>query len=189
MVIKPSLTTNMFRDFPQAIERAQNVKLLVLDVDGVLTDGSLMISPDGLEHIKVFDSLDGHGLKLLLSKGIQVAIISGRTSSMVEMRAKALGIQHVFLGIEDKKSIFLQLIKTLNLTIKECGAVGDDWPDLGILNLVHFSAAPANAHHEVTNIVDYVCQKKGGQGAVREICDLILLSQNFYYELLSQSLE
>jgi 3-deoxy-D-manno-octulosonate 8-phosphate phosphatase (KDO 8-P phosphatase) len=187
--MKPSLTTNFFSDFPQAIERAQCVKLLVLDVDGVLTDGSLMISPDGLEHIKVFDSLDGHGLKLIISKGIQVAIISGRKSSMVEMRAKALGIQHVFLGIEDKKSIFLQLIKTLNLTPRDCGAIGDDWPDLGVLNVVHFSAAPANAHPEVSNIADYVCRKKGGEGAVREVCDLILLSQNFYYELLSQSLE
>ena len=187
--MKPSLTTNQFSNFPQAIERAENVKLLILDVDGVLTDGSLLISPDGLEQVKVFDSLDGHGLKLIISVGIQVAIISGRSSSMVQMRAKALGIQHVFLGVEDKISVFLKLIADLNLRVQECGAMGDDWPDLGVLNLVNFSAAPANAHPEVSNIAHYVCKNQGGRGAVREVCDLILLSQNFYHDLLSKAFE
>jgi 3-deoxy-D-manno-octulosonate 8-phosphate phosphatase (KDO 8-P phosphatase) len=187
--MKPSLTTNQFSHFPQAIERAQQVKLLVLDVDGVLTDGSLLLGEDGIEHIKKFDSLDGHGIKLLISRGIDVAIISGRSSPMVEMRAKSLGIKHIFLGIENKKSVFQELLRNLKLSIKDCGAMGDDWPDLSILNIVQFAAAPANAHLEVRNIVHFISQQRGGNGAVREICDLILFAQNHYGDLLKDALK
>jgi 3-deoxy-D-manno-octulosonate 8-phosphate phosphatase (KDO 8-P phosphatase) len=187
--MKPSLTTNPFINYPQAIERAQHVRLFVLDVDGVLTDGSLLLGEDGLEHIKKFDSLDGHGVKLLISKGIDVAIISGRSSPMVEMRAKSLGIKHIFLGVENKKSVFLELLRDLKLSVKDCGAMGDDWPDLSVLNIVQFAAAPANAHLEVRNIAHFISQYRGGNGAVREICDLILFAQNHYDDLLKDALE
>ena len=182
-----TLITNPYTNYPQALERAQDINLLILDVDGVLTDGSLFISPDGVEHLKVFDSLDGHGLKMLISKGIQVAIITGRNSPMVKMRAQALGIEHVFMGIDDKKSTFISLLKQLKLEPRDCAAMGDDWPDLAVLTQVRFATAPANAHQEVQQIAHYVCSKNGGGGAVREICDLILMAQNHYQDLLSDA--
>lgn len=180
-----TLETNPYISHPQALERAQQVRLLILDVDGVLTDGSIFISPDGVEHLKVFDSQDGHGLKLLISKGIQVAIITGRNSSMVKMRAQALGIQHVFMGVDDKHQVFSELLNTLGLQEKDCAAMGDDWPDISVLNRVFLSAVPANAHIEVKRIAHYICQYQGGRGAVREVCDLILKAQDHYAELLN----
>lgn len=185
--MKPTLNTNLYSNYPQALERAQDIQLLILDVDGVLTDGSLFISPDGVEHLKVFDSLDGHGLKLLISKGIQVAIITGRNSPMVKMRAQALGIEHVFMGVDDKKSTFINLLTQFKLQASDCAAMGDDWPDLAVLTQVRFAAAPANAHQEVQSIAHYVCSKHGGSGAVREICDLILMAQNHYQDLLADA--
>jgi 3-deoxy-D-manno-octulosonate 8-phosphate phosphatase (KDO 8-P phosphatase) len=185
--LKQTLNTNLYANYPQALERAQDIRLLILDVDGVLTDGSLFISPDGVEHLKVFDSLDGHGLKMLISKGIQVAIITGRNSPMVKMRAQALGIEHVLMGVDDKKSAFFKLLAQLNIQTTDCAAMGDDWPDLAVLTQVRFAAAPANAHLEVLQIAHYVCSKQGGSGAVREICDLILMAQNHYQDLLAEA--
>jgi len=179
-----TLETNPFASYPQVLERAEQIQLLILDVDGVLTDGSLFISPDGVEHLKVFDSLDGHGLKMLISKGIQVAIITGRHSPMVKMRAQALGIEHVMMGVDLKRDALHQLLTRLHLDAKNCAAVGDDWPDLCVLNQVHLAIAPANAHTEVKKIAHYVCQNVGGHGAVREVCDLILRAHNVYSELL-----
>ena len=187
--MKQTLNTNLYTNHPQALERAQDIQLLILDVDGVLTDGSLFISPDGVEHLKVFDSLDGHGLKMLISKGIQVAIITGRNSSMVQMRAQALGIEHVLMGVDDKKSAFFTLLAQLRLQATDCAAMGDDWPDLAVLTQVRFAAAPANAHLEVQQIAHYVCSKQGGRGAVREICDLILMAQNHYQNLLADAIK
>ncbi len=185
--MKQTLNTNLYPNYPQALERAQDIQLLILDVDGVLTDGSLFISPDGIEHLKVFDSLDGHGLKMLISKGIQVAIITGRNSPMVKMRAQALGVEHVFMGVDDKKSTFIKLLMQLKLQATDCAAVGDDWPDLAVLTQVRFAAAPANAHQEVQRIAHYICSNRGGGGAVREICDLILTAQNHYQDLLAEA--
>lgn len=186
-MVSPSLQTNPLVQHPQATERAETIRLLILDVDGVLTDGALYISSDGAEHLKVFDSLDGHGLKMLISCGVKVALITGRNSAMVNMRAQALGIEWVFMGVEDKKSVFLQLLQQLQLTAYDCAAVGDDWPDLAILRGVRFAAAPANAHAEVKKIAHYVCENQGGHGAVREVCDFILKAQNHYYHLLDKA--
>lgn len=183
--MQKTVQTNPYENFPQALERAGAIRLLILDVDGVLTDGSLFISPDGVEHVKVFDSLDGHGIKLLISTGVQVAIITGRNSPMVKMRAQSLGITHVFMGVDDKKVALLELLNQLELSTQVCAAMGDDWPDLCVLGQVHFSAAPANAHAEVKNMAHYVCQHSGGNGAVREICDLILKAQDQYIRLLA----
>jgi 3-deoxy-D-manno-octulosonate 8-phosphate phosphatase (KDO 8-P phosphatase) len=173
--------------FPQALERAQHIQLLVLDVDGVLTDGALFISPDGFEHIKVFNSLDGHGIKLLVENGIQCAIISGRNSEMVTLRAKALGIEHVFLGVKDKLVVFEALREKLGLPYTACAAMGDDWPDLSVLAKVGLPLAPAQAHTEVLKIARFVTSNSGGNGAVREVCDLILKAQDKYESLLQQA--
>jgi 3-deoxy-D-manno-octulosonate 8-phosphate phosphatase (KDO 8-P phosphatase) len=188
-ILNKTLQTNSLEKFPQAFERAQEIKLLVLDVDGVLTDGSLFISPDGVEHLKVFNSLDGHGIKLLRTAGIHVAIITGRNSPMVKMRAQALGIEHLYMGVDEKGHTLTELLKKLHLTANDCAAMGDDWPDLSILTKVRLALAPANAHQEIKMIAHYVCEFSGGQGAVREICDLILQSQNFYQSLLLQAKE
>jgi 3-deoxy-D-manno-octulosonate 8-phosphate phosphatase (KDO 8-P phosphatase) len=103
---------------------------------------------------------------------------------MVQMRAKALGIEYVYMGVEDKKSAFLELLTALQLQANDCAAIGDDWPDLAVLKQVRLACAPANAHAEVQKVVHYVCRKNGGSGAVREICDLILIAQNQYHRLL-----
>jgi len=181
--------TNQIANYPQALERAQAIQLLVLDVDGVLTDGSLFISPDGFEHIKVFNSLDGHGIKLLVENGIQCAIISGRDSEMVKARASALGIEYVFLGVKDKLVVFESLREKLGLPYSACAAMGDDWPDLSVLSRVGLPVAPAQAHIEVIKIARFVTSQSGGNGAVREVCDLILKAQDKYALLLKQALE
>lgn len=184
----PTLVTNPLTQYPQAIERATQVKLLVLDVDGVLTDGALYVGPDGKEHLKVFDSLDGHGIKLLTSTGVQVAIITGRTSEMVLARAKELGITQVQMGAKDKAKALETLLAQLQLQSKDCAAVGDDWPDLSVLNQVALACCPAQAHDEVKKRCHYVCTRSGGQGAVREVCDLLLQAQGHYERLLSEAL-
>ena len=183
-----TLVTNPLSKHPQAIERAAEIKLLVLDVDGVLTDGSLLVGHDGKEVLKTFDSLDGHGIKLLQSIGVTVAIITGRTSGMVEGRAKELGVQHVQMGISKKMDALQILLSKTGFKLSECAAMGDDWPDLAILPKVHFAACPAQAHEEVKNRVHYVTQRTGGSGAVREVCDLILKAQGHYQRLLEESL-
>ena len=183
-----TLRTNQYEAFPQALERAEKIKVLALDVDGVLTDGSLYVSEDGREHLKVFDSLDGHGIKLLASMGIEIAIITGRQSAMVEGRAKELGIKHVFMAVKNKLETLNGLIKELNLSLRDCAAMGDDWPDLPVMSRVAFAIAPAQAHSEVKRISHYVCSRSGGQGAVREVCDLILQAQGHYPNLLKEAL-
>jgi 3-deoxy-D-manno-octulosonate 8-phosphate phosphatase (KDO 8-P phosphatase) len=184
-----TLVTNSLERFPQAIERAATIKLLVLDVDGVLTDGSLYIGADGKEFLKTFDSLDGHGIKLLQSTGVEVAIITGRNSPMVTGRASELGIHTVHMGVKNKLETLQALLSKLNLNLNQVGAIGDDWPDLAVLNQVGFAACPAQAHAEIKNIAHYVSAKNGGQGAVREICDLILKAQGHYERLLAQALK
>lgn len=184
-----SYLTNQIAKYPQSLERAQLIELLVLDVDGVLTSGALYIGPDGKEHLKVFDSLDGHGIKLLVEIGIKCAIISGRDSEMVSARAKALGIEYVFLGVSDKLSVFEELRNKLALSYASCAAMGDDWPDLSVLSKVGLAIAPTQAHSEVIQLAHYVTMRPGGSGAVREVCDLILQAQDQYNPLLKQAVQ
>ena len=184
----PTLITNSIEQFPQAMERAVDIKLLMLDVDGVLTDGSLLVGADGKEALKIFDSLDGHGIKLLQSTGVTVAIITGRTSGMVEGRAKELGIKHVQMGISKKMDALQILLEKTGFKLSDCAAMGDDWPDLAILPNVRLAICPAQAHEEVKKRVQYIAQKTGGNGAIREVCDLILKAQGHYERLLSESL-
>lgn len=167
MRAQPELTT----------ERAARLRLMAFDVDGVLTNGDLYFTPNG-DEIKVFSSLDGHGLKMLQEAGIIVAIITGRQSAMVARRAENLGITHLFQGVTDKRAVMRDLRQSLDLGAEHCGYMGDDVVDLPVLRACGFSATVADAHDFVKDHVDYICRKGGGSGAVREVCDFILQAQN-----------
>tara|TARA_R110001599_G_scaffold64023_4_gene179446 strand:+ start:124938 stop:125477 length:540 start_codon:yes stop_codon:yes gene_type:complete len=161
------------------VSRAAAVRLMIFDVDGILTDGSLHFGADG-EQIKTFNVLDGHGIKLLQQSGVLTAIISARQSPIVLRRATDLGIQHVLQGIHDKGEAFQQLLAQTKMTPQQCGFIGDDVIDLPILSRVGFAASVPNGHAEVRTRVHYVTEASGGRGAVRELCDFILRAQDNY---------
>ena len=180
--------SNIDARFPQAMERAARVRLMVFDVDGVLTDGRLLVGPEG-EISKAFDTLDGHGIKLLAQAGITSAIITGRQSEIVAWRAGELGIEHLYQGVADKREAFAHLLAATELQVTDAGYMGDDWPDLPVMMMVGFAACPAQAHAELCNRAHYVAQATGGRGAVREVADLILKAQGAYDALLAQVLQ
>lgn len=161
---------------PENLARAARTRLAVFDVDGVLTDGSLHYGPDG-EAVKVFNTLDGHGLKMLKESGVELAIISGRSSLAVSRRALDLGIAHCFLGVQDKGSVYAQLRKNLDLQEEQVAAIGDDVVDLPILLHCGFAATVPAAPLLVKDRCHYVTAAGGGFGAVREFCELILHAQ------------
>lgn len=167
-----------------AVTRAARIRLMIFDVDGILTDGSLHYGPDG-EVVKSFNVLDGHGIKLLQQAGIATAIISARQSATVAKRAADLGIRHLFQGVHDKRAAFEQLLTHTGITAEQAGFVGDDVIDLPILLRVGFAASVPNAHAEVLKRVHYVTQAVGGRGAARELCDFILRSQGKYEAVLA----
>jgi 3-deoxy-D-manno-octulosonate 8-phosphate phosphatase (KDO 8-P phosphatase) len=169
-------------------ERASRVKLMIFDVDGVLTDGSLLFSAAG-DAMKSFNSLDGHGVKLLGHAGIATAIITGRKSEIVSARAKEMRIGHLFQGVENKVTAFTGLLDTLGLAPDDCGYMGDDWPDLPVMLRCGFATAPANAHPDVIARAHWVAKARGGHGAVREVCDAILRAQDRYDALLAAALK
>jgi 3-deoxy-D-manno-octulosonate 8-phosphate phosphatase (KDO 8-P phosphatase) len=149
------------------------IRLLILDVDGVLTDGRLYIGPRG-EALKVFNVHDGHGLVLLQRCGIAVAIISGRRSPMMAVRCRELGVRHLYQGVADKLGVFARLCARLKLTPAACACVGDDLPDVPLMRAAGLSFAVADAHREVRRAADIVTRLPGGRGAVREVCDHLL---------------
>lgn len=163
----------------QASERAARIRLMIFDVDGILTDGSLHYGPEG-EVIKTFNVLDGHGIKLLQQSGVATAIISARQSALVVRRASDLGITHVFQGVHDKRAAFEQLLDKTGIAPEACGFVGDDVIDLPILLRVGFSASVPNGHPEVKSRVHFLTKAAGGAGAARELCDFILRAQGNY---------
>ncbi len=162
-----------------AAARAAKVRLMIFDVDGVLTDGSLHYGPQG-ELIKTFNVLDGHGIKLLQQSGVATAIISARKSDIVAKRASDLGIAHVRQGVDNKLVAFEQLLAQTGSDKEACGFIGDDVIDLPILRRVGFAASVPNAHAEVISRVHYVTTASGGRGAARELCDFILRAQGNY---------
>lgn len=168
------------------LERAVPVRVLFLDVDGVLTDGSLYFGAEG-EQLKRFHTLDGHGIKLLMQAGVTPAVITGRDSPALRVRLAALGVQHAVFGTEDKLPAAEGLLAQLQLQWHQAAAIGDDWPDLPVLARAAFAAAPPHAHTEVLTRVHYVTQTAGGQGAVRELCDLLLNAHGVYGALLQQA--
>jgi len=184
---------------PELLLRGQGIKVAFFDVDGVLTDGGLYFSeyPDGHEHackvegfrssgeiIKRFNTLDGHGLKLLQKAGITPVVITGRDSSVLRGRLQALGITHCHFGTEDKRPAAEQTLQTLGLDWSAAAAMGDDWPDLPVMGRAALSCAPANAHLEVRSRAHHITQARGGQGAAREFCDLLLVASGHYAGLL-----
>lgn len=154
----------------------KNVKLAIFDVDGVLTDGRLHYGPNG-EELKVFHAHDGHGLKELMRNGIDVAIISGRDCEALRVRLNDLDIKHSYLGQGKKTPALADLLAKTGLSTEQCCYTGDDVPDIAPMQAVAFGFAPANAVVAVKNIADYQTEKTGGHGAVREICELILVAQ------------
>jgi 3-deoxy-D-manno-octulosonate 8-phosphate phosphatase (KDO 8-P phosphatase) len=159
--------------------RAARIRLMIFDVDGILTDGSLQYGAEG-EIVKSFNVLDGLGIRLLQQSGVGTAIVTARKSEIVARRAAELGIEHVLQGVHDKRAGFEDLLARTGIAAQECGFVGDDWIDLPVLTQVGFAASVPNAHPEVRARVHYVTAAGGGGGAVRELCDLILRAQGNY---------
>ncbi|MDR0674035.1 MAG: HAD hydrolase family protein [Zoogloeaceae bacterium] len=155
---------------------AARIKLMAFDVDGVMTDGRLYYTDAGQE-IKAFNTLDGQGLRFLQQAGIDLAIITGRVSGAVTARARELGIFHLFQGVSDKLAAMSALLSRLNLPWANAGYMGDDAIDLPALRAVGFAAAPVNAHRRVLAEAGFVTVAKGGEGAVREVCDFILAAR------------
>jgi 3-deoxy-D-manno-octulosonate 8-phosphate phosphatase (KDO 8-P phosphatase) len=164
---------NTRQDSRQAAQRATRVQLMCFDVDGVMTDGSLWYGPQG-EVFKRFNTLDGHGIKLLHQAGVASAIISGRSSPAVAQRAQELGIRYVHQGIENKLACFEQLLKQVNLSAQDCGFMGDDVIDLPVMQIVSFAATVGEALDHVKTHAHWVATRPAGQGAVREVVELIL---------------
>jgi 3-deoxy-D-manno-octulosonate 8-phosphate phosphatase (KDO 8-P phosphatase) len=156
--------------------RAAAVRLLVLDVDGVLTDGRLYYADDGIE-LKAFDIQDGLGLRMLAATGVEIAVITGRRSRALEQRVENLGIRHTFQNAADKLTAFESLLRDLSLNANAAAAIGDDLPDLPILRRCELAASVPEAPALVQEHVHYVTRRSGGRGAVRELCELIMRAQ------------
>jgi 3-deoxy-D-manno-octulosonate 8-phosphate phosphatase (KDO 8-P phosphatase) len=174
---------------PELLLKAQGpglgMKLALFDVDGVLTDGRLYIGADG-EGFKAFHVLDGHGLKLLAEAGITPAVITGRDSPAVRRRLADLGVTHAVFGVKDKLAAAQALLAELALDWPEVAAIGDDWPDLPLLARAGFACTPPNAHAEALALAHHVTAARGGEGAAREFCDLLLMASGRYAGLLRQ---
>ena len=164
---------------PQTLLRAQDIRVVFFDVDGVLTDGGLYFTEAG-ETIKRFHTLDGHGLKLLQRAGIVPAVVSGRDSAPLRVRLRALGMEHIRLGTEDKAPAAQAILDTLGLDWSQAAVMGDDWPDLALVARAAFVAAPPTAHAEVLARAHFVTRAAAGAGAVRECCDLLLVACGAY---------
>ena len=156
--------------------KGKRVMLMGFDVDGVLTDGTLYYSARG-DEMKGFLTRDGHGIKMLIEAGVQVAIITGRESEIVAQRARNLGITHVLQGVNDKRTAMQELLNQLGLSFEQAGYMGDDIVDLPLLRACAFSATVADAHHLLASRVDHVSALPGGRGAVREVCELLLAAR------------
>ncbi len=154
----------------------KELKLFATDVDGVLTDAGMYYGESG-EELKKFNTRDGMGIKLLQADGVLVAIITGEQTKIVTRRAKKLGIGEVFQGAKDKVSVLTHLSKKLRIPFEHMAYMGDDVNDLGALEKVGYAAAPADCVDQVSQVVHYICQKKGGEGAVREVIDMILAAR------------
>jgi len=167
--------------------KLEKIRLLAMDVDGVLTDGTIVVNADGSES-KSFSALDGHGLKLWKRVGLEVAWISGRTSEPTRRRAKQLEVVHVFEECHDKLPVIAKLIADLGLNAENVAYIGDDLPDLPVIRYVGFGAAVANAVAEVKHYADYLTKCSGGKGAVREVVEHILRNTGRWETLMNRYL-
>ena len=157
-------------------EKASKIKMLLLDVDGVMTDGSIIMNNRG-DETKAFNVKDGLGLKMLMSSGVEVVILTGRRSQVLALRSEELGIEEVYQDVKDKNTLCKKLIKVKNLKKEQVCSLGDDLPDLAMFMGSGLSIAVADAVKEVREAADFITKSKGGFGAVREACELILKSQ------------
>lgn len=169
----------------EILSAARKVRLLILDVDGVLTDGSIVLDNDGNE-LKTFHVRDGHGIRLLLKAGIHVALITGRFSRIVERRAQELGIRDVYQKCFDKADAYTQLAEKYSLADHEIAYVGDDIVDISVLRRCGFSVAVADAESGVRPFVKMITKKGGGRGAVREVCNLLLEAKGLWKDIMDE---
>ncbi len=158
------------------ILKAAKIRLVIFDVDGVLTDGSLYFSDDGQEY-KAFNSRDGHGMKMLQQSGVEIGIITGRTSKLVETRMASLGVKHLYQGQQEKLPAFEELLQKLSLTPEQVAYVGDDVVDLPILIRVGLAIAVQDAHNLVKQHSHWTTPNRGGRAAARDVCELIMQAQ------------
>ena len=170
------------------LERAKAVKLVIFDVDGVLTDGSLFLGDDGLEY-KAFNSRDGHGMKMLQESGVTVAIITGRSSKVVDYRMKSLGIEHVYQGQQDKRIAFAKLLEKMQLTPEQVAYVGDDVVDLPVMSKVGLAIAVQDAHSMVVKHSHWQTPSCGGRGAGRDVCEMLMEAHGVLQETLDSYLQ
>lgn len=166
-------------------QKLKDIRLLLLDVDGVMTDGGIVYDGNGLE-TKVFNVKDGHGIKMLQRHGIEVGIITGRTSIVVDIRARELGIDLVYQGALKKLDSYLDVKLKTGLDDSQIAYVGDDVIDVPVMRRVAFAAAPSDGLSEAKNAADYVTSCAGGRGAVREVCDLILKGRGLWDEVVTR---
>jgi 3-deoxy-D-manno-octulosonate 8-phosphate phosphatase (KDO 8-P phosphatase) len=169
---------------PELLLQAQGIRVAFFDVDGVLTDGGLYFSEAG-ETLKRFNSLDGQGLKLLQQAGITPVVITGRDSPALRLRLKALGITHARFGTEDKRPAAEEFLQTLGFNWSQSAAMGDDWPDLPVMQRAAFACAPANAHAQAKALAHHITSERGGEGAARAFCDVLLVASGHYARLLA----
>lgn len=184
----PRHSINYAQNFPaEVLSLARDIRIVFLDVDGVLTSGQLIYDAEG-ENQKVFNTLDGHGLKLIQRAGIIPAIISGRDGQPLRRRLAQLGITHMALGTEDKLPAAAHILAALNLDWSAAAAMGDDWPDLPLMQRARLAIAPPGAHAENRARADWITQAAAGSGAVRELCDLLLIAGGHYQKMLEHYL-
>lgn len=163
----------------------KQIKLLVLDVDGVLTDGKIIYSDNGRE-IKQFNVKDGLGIRLLMDAGIPVAILTARRSEALTVRCRDLGIEHVYAGVKNKAAELKKILAHFQVKLHETAFMGDDLPDLEVMRQVGFSAAPADASDTIREVADMITRANGGNGAVREVCERILQSKGAWQSILKR---
>ncbi len=159
-----------------SLNNAKSIRLIAFDVDGIMTDGGLYLSDSG-DEFKRFNSLDGHGLKMLKASGVELAIITGRTSRCVELRAKNLGITHLFQGVENKLATMQALLAKLGLGFDAAAYMGDDVVDLPVMRRAALAFTVPEAPQLVRDQAHYVSQRNGGHGAVREVCEVLMSAQ------------
>lgn len=164
------------------MEKLKKINMLMLDVDGVMTDGRIIMDSEGRE-LKNFNVRDGHGLVMIQRHGLQVAILTGRTSSVVDHRARDLKITEVYQGALNKKEIFVNILAKNSLKPEEIAYIGDDIVDIPVLKMVGFAVAVADAHETVKKCVDHITVNRGGQGAVREVCEMLLIAQGHWSQV------
>jgi len=169
---------------PALLLKAQGIRAAIFDVDGVLTDGRIYLSERG-EEFKAFSTLDGHGLKLLSQGGIVPLVITGRDSAALRRRVADLGLPHAIYGARDKLAAATRLLAQLRVGWSELAVMGDDWPDLPLLERAAFACAPPHGHAEVRARAHHVTAAAGGYGAARECCDLLLCAAGRYADLLA----